>query len=183
MLPAAAGSWNYATTPVECCDVRCFLHCMTFGLFMRACVRRPDPVFVCSSIYVQCLRFIHIYTHQVYVCLFLSEWACVFGRLEHGAASPHSRPAPCGSHHLPVAPYRGSLPVRTTQPVVEEGRWTEELGSSLFFSSVFSFSSWNVFVYSEKSINKSVKDKKEVKKCSRAPRPRLSLLSPAYVIT
>ncbi len=48
----------------------------------------------------------------------------------------------------PVAPYSGSLPVGTTQPVVEEGRWTEELGSSCQFS----FSSWDVFVYYLKNL-------------------------------
>lgn len=66
----------------------------------------------------------------------------------------------------PVAPYSGSLPVGTMQPVVEEGKWTEELGSSCQFLFFF----WRrVYLLSEKSINKIFKDKKEEKKCSRGP--------------
>lgn len=68
--------------------------------------------------------------------------------LKHGAASPRFMPDPYGSQHPPVAPYSGSLPVETTQPVVEEGRWTEELGSSCQFS----FSSWDVFIYYLKNL-------------------------------
>lgn len=77
----------------------------------------------------------------VWVCVHVrvfETWGCI--------TSPYAQPL--WLTPSPVAPYSGSLPVGTTQPVVEEGRWTEELGSSCQFS----FSSWDVFVYYLKNL-------------------------------
>lgn len=57
----------------------------------------------------------------VFVCV-LYACVCMSGCLKHGAVSPRSMPNPLWLTPSPVAPYSGSLPVGTTQPVVEEGR-------------------------------------------------------------
>lgn len=81
--------------------------------------------------------------------------------------------APYGSH-LPVAPYSGSVPVRTSSC---SGGGTVNRGTRLFYPyrqiSVYPpemclFTIW-------KSINKALKTKKEMKKSCRAPRPQLAL--------
>ena len=106
MLPAAAGSLNYATTPVECCsDVWTnFLHCMTFELLRCVPVFHLDPVctcvcvcaracFVCMSLYViECacrasvlicllsVQYIQMYVQYIpmfSVCYYVSECVCV----------------------------------------------------------------------------------------------------------
>lgn len=65
MLPAAVGSLNYATTPVECCsDVWTnFLHCMTFELLQCVPVFRLDPVCTCVCVCVWVRACVHVCMH------------------------------------------------------------------------------------------------------------------------
>lgn len=110
-------------------------------------VRQRVCVCVCYStvvLYV-CVCFparVHVF---VWVCVCVCACQGVWNMgLRHLALCPPLRLTPS-----PVAPYSGSLPVGTTQPVVEEGRWTEELGSSCQFSF---FLLRRVCLLSEKSI-------------------------------
>lgn len=141
-----------------------------------------------------CVIVAHIYT-DVYVCLPLSACArtrvpevvcavcfevkvcvkvCVHVRVfETWGCVTSLYAQPLWLTPSPVAPYSGSLPVGTTQPVVEEGRWTEELGSSCQFSF---FLLRRVCLLSEKSINEIFKDKKD-EKMFTGPHGRGSLYS------
>lgn len=64
---------------------------------------------------------------------------------------------------------------KNKQPVVEEGRWTEELGSFILIVRFEFILLRCVCLLSEKSINKALMTKKEIKKSCRAPRPQLAL--------
>lgn len=116
---------------------------------VRACLRAP---------------YLHIYTCTVLYRVYVRLFHCVSGWLQA---------APYGSH-LPVAPYSGSVPVRTSSC---SGGGTVNRGTRLFYPyrqiSVYPpemclFTIW-------KSINKALKTKKEMKKSCRAPRPQLAL--------
>lgn len=64
---------------------------------------------------------------------------------------------------------------KNKQPVVEEGRWTEELGSFILLVRFEFILLRCVCLLSEKSINKALKTKKEIKKSCWAPQPQLAL--------
>lgn len=96
--PAAAGSLNYATTPVECCsDVRTnFLHYVLLFWLMAspsACLSVDD----CTGERLGRAR----------VCGGVGNAGpCLYSACPYRSVSP------------PVAPYSGSLPIGTHQPVV-----------------------------------------------------------------
>lgn len=86
LLPAAVGSLNYATTPVECSDVWTnFLHCMTFELLRCVPVFRLDPVCTCDvcarMCACSCACFLYVFCARVVRIAFVSvEWihVCVY---------------------------------------------------------------------------------------------------------